>query len=154
MRDPIASAQRSIEADLKGLPQSDQQKKLTELYQRLSAVAAKDAAKTIPAAAPLPASTLTSILPAVLPTDPQLILGPSKDCSHRRGPLCGSERNEPRVARCFEASAGARQNPLMGRFVARSRASAVSAEADAASARRLRFLAIAMMCARTGETSA
>jgi methyl-accepting chemotaxis protein len=42
MRDPIASAQRSIEADLKGLPQSDQQQKLTELYLRLSSVAGKD----------------------------------------------------------------------------------------------------------------
>src|SRR5580704_5044989 len=42
LRDPIASAQRNIEADFKALPQSDQQKKLAELYQRLSSVAGKD----------------------------------------------------------------------------------------------------------------
>ena len=42
LRDPIASAQRNIENDLKALPQSDQQAKLTDLYRRLSAVAGKD----------------------------------------------------------------------------------------------------------------
>jgi len=42
LRDPITSAQRNIEGDLKALPQSGQQKKLTELYQRLAAVAGRD----------------------------------------------------------------------------------------------------------------
>lgn len=42
MRDPIASAERNIEANLKALPPSEQRKKLTELYQHLSAVAGKD----------------------------------------------------------------------------------------------------------------
>jgi methyl-accepting chemotaxis protein len=47
MRDPIAAAQRSIEADLNGLPQSDQQKTLAGLYQRLASVAGKDGIITL-----------------------------------------------------------------------------------------------------------
>ncbi len=42
IRDPIAAAERGIEADLKQLPQSDQQKKLADLYQKLASIAGKD----------------------------------------------------------------------------------------------------------------
>jgi methyl-accepting chemotaxis protein len=39
MRDPIASAQRSIEGNLKALPQTEQTQKIAGLYQKLAAVA-------------------------------------------------------------------------------------------------------------------
>jgi methyl-accepting chemotaxis protein len=39
MRDPIASAERNIEADLAALPPSDKRQQITELYQRLASVA-------------------------------------------------------------------------------------------------------------------
>ncbi len=39
MRDPIASAQRSIEGNLKALPQTEQTKKIAALYQKLATVA-------------------------------------------------------------------------------------------------------------------
>ncbi len=39
MRDPIASAQRSIEGNLKALPQTEQTEKIASLYQKLAAVA-------------------------------------------------------------------------------------------------------------------
>jgi methyl-accepting chemotaxis protein len=39
MRDPITSAQRSIEGNLKALPQTEQTKKIAALYQKLAAVA-------------------------------------------------------------------------------------------------------------------
>jgi methyl-accepting chemotaxis protein len=39
MRDPIASAQRSIEGNLKALPQTEQTQKIAVLYQKLAAVA-------------------------------------------------------------------------------------------------------------------
>jgi methyl-accepting chemotaxis protein len=39
MRDPIASAQRSIEGNLKALPQTEQTKKIADLYQKLATVA-------------------------------------------------------------------------------------------------------------------
>jgi methyl-accepting chemotaxis protein len=39
MRDPIASAERSIEGNLKALPQTEQTKKIAALYQKLAAVA-------------------------------------------------------------------------------------------------------------------
>jgi methyl-accepting chemotaxis protein len=42
MRDPIASAQRNIEANLKALPPSDQRRKITDIYQGLVAIAGKD----------------------------------------------------------------------------------------------------------------
>jgi methyl-accepting chemotaxis protein len=42
MRDPIASAQRSIEGNLKALPQTEQTKKIAALYQKLAAVAGSD----------------------------------------------------------------------------------------------------------------
>ena len=42
MRDPIASAQRSIEGNLKALPQTEQTKKIAALYQKLAAVAGND----------------------------------------------------------------------------------------------------------------
>jgi methyl-accepting chemotaxis protein len=42
MRDPIASAQRGIEGNLKALPQTEQTKKIAALYQKLAAVAGSD----------------------------------------------------------------------------------------------------------------
>ena len=42
IRDPIGSAQRSIEANLKALPQTDQTRKIAALYQKLAAVAGSD----------------------------------------------------------------------------------------------------------------
>ena len=42
MRDPMASAQRSIEGNLKALPQIEQTKKIADLYQKLAAVAGSD----------------------------------------------------------------------------------------------------------------
>jgi methyl-accepting chemotaxis protein len=39
MRDPIASAQRGIEGNLKALPQTEQTKKIADLYQKLAVVA-------------------------------------------------------------------------------------------------------------------
>jgi len=42
MRDPIASAQRSIEGNLKALPQTEQTQKIAVLYQKLAAVAGSD----------------------------------------------------------------------------------------------------------------
>jgi methyl-accepting chemotaxis protein len=42
IRDPIAAAERNIEADLKALPQTDQTKTIAGLYQKLAAVAGKD----------------------------------------------------------------------------------------------------------------
>jgi len=39
MRDPMASAQRSIEGNLKALPQTGQTRKIAVLYQKLAAVA-------------------------------------------------------------------------------------------------------------------
>jgi methyl-accepting chemotaxis protein len=40
--DPIAAAERGIESDLKQLPESDQQKKLADLYHKLASIAGKD----------------------------------------------------------------------------------------------------------------
>jgi methyl-accepting chemotaxis protein len=42
MRDPIASAQRNIEANLKALPPSDQRQKIADIYQGLIVIAGKD----------------------------------------------------------------------------------------------------------------
>jgi methyl-accepting chemotaxis protein len=42
IRDPIAAAQRNIEANLKALPQTEQTEKIAALYQKLAAVAGKD----------------------------------------------------------------------------------------------------------------
>ncbi len=42
MRDPIASAQRGIEGNLKALPQTEQTKKIAALYQKLAVVAGSD----------------------------------------------------------------------------------------------------------------
>jgi len=42
MRDPIAAAERDIEADLTALPQSAKRQQLTALYQKLAAVAGND----------------------------------------------------------------------------------------------------------------
>jgi methyl-accepting chemotaxis protein len=42
MRDPIASAQRSIEGNFKALPQTEQTQKIAVLYQKLAAVAGSD----------------------------------------------------------------------------------------------------------------
>jgi methyl-accepting chemotaxis protein len=42
MRDPIASAQRSIEGNLKALPQTGETKKIAALYQKLAVVAGSD----------------------------------------------------------------------------------------------------------------
>jgi methyl-accepting chemotaxis protein len=42
MRDPIASAQRGIEGNLKALPQIEQTKKIAALYQKLAVVAGSD----------------------------------------------------------------------------------------------------------------
>ena len=42
IRDPIGSAQRSIEANLKALPQTDQTKRIAALYQKLATVADSD----------------------------------------------------------------------------------------------------------------
>jgi methyl-accepting chemotaxis protein len=42
IRDPIAAAQRNIEANLKALPQTEQTQKIAALYQKLATVAGKD----------------------------------------------------------------------------------------------------------------
>jgi methyl-accepting chemotaxis protein len=42
MRDPIASAQRGIDGNLKALPQTEQTKKIAALYQKLAVVAGSD----------------------------------------------------------------------------------------------------------------
>jgi methyl-accepting chemotaxis protein len=42
IRDPIAAAERNIEANLKALPQTEQTQKIAALYQKLAAVAGKD----------------------------------------------------------------------------------------------------------------
>jgi methyl-accepting chemotaxis protein len=42
IRDPIAAAERNVEANLKALPQTDQTKKIAALYQKIAAAAGKD----------------------------------------------------------------------------------------------------------------
>src|SRR5580704_10573832 len=42
IRDPIAAAERNIEANLKALPQTDQTRTIAGLYQKLTVVAGKD----------------------------------------------------------------------------------------------------------------